>query len=298
MLPYIMMLFTTLFWAGAFVSAKLSVVAVPPEIVAFFRFAVGGAILMLLLVRLSPQELRLRRADLPLLLALGLTGVAAYNLLFFWGVKLANATDGALIIPTLNPIATLFLAAAFLSEPLTKRKLAGAATCIAGQALIFYGVIAGAQTSPDRLLGAGLFLGAALCWSAYSVLGRVAVRRFSSLGANAWAMVLGTGMLLPFALWRAPSLEWGALTLGFWGHIAYMGIGATALAFWLFYQVVQQLGASRASIFMNMVPVFTILLAASILGERAEPVQLAGMVVVLGGILVANDAGPSPSANR
>lgn len=289
LLPYVQMVMTTLLWAGGFVSAKLSVVSVAPEVVAFLRFTLAGGVLFLLLWRVSPGELRIQRSDIPLLAALGLTGIAGYNLLFFWGVKLSVATDGALIIPTVNPIATLFLAALFLGEPLTRRKLAGAAACIAGQTLIFYGVVSAAETGPARVAGALLFLAAAFCWSAYSVLGRLAVRRFTPLAANAWAMLMGTAMLLPLALFRSGSLESASFTPGFWGHIFYMGIFGTAIAFWWFYSVVRRLGASRTSIFMNLVPIFTILLAGAILGERAEPVQLAGMAVVVAGVMVANE---------
>jgi drug/metabolite transporter (DMT)-like permease len=285
LLDYLSMILMSFLWAGAFVVGKLSVGSVPPEVVAFLRFFVAGAILVVWMALREPGGLKLRRQDWLLVLGLGATGIAAYNLLFFRALSYAPASDEAMIIPTLNPLLTMFLAALWLHEPLTARKLSGAGISLAGQALIFWSLLSVAVHDPVRLKGDLICLASAVCWSAYSVLGRIASKRFSALGATTWATLSGVVMILPFALWMAPGST--GYTGGFWVDIIYLAAGATVGAFVLWGRGLQRLGASRAAVFINLVPVFTVAMAVLFLGERTTVWQVVGMVIVLGGVYLS-----------
>lgn len=292
MVESLLMVLMAVFWAGGFVSGKLSVAAAPPEVVAFLRFFVAGVVLLALMAG-RWRELRFTRRDLPLVLGLGASGVAGYNLLFFGGLQISPASDAAMIIPTLNPLLTLILAVPLLGERLTPRKLGGAALSIAGQMLIFYTLIRVASQDPSRLAGDLYYVGSAVCWSTYTILGRIAARRFTPMASTTIASVIGALMLLPFAAWQFPGST--GYTLPFWGHILYMGLGATVAGFCLWAWGLERLGASRAAIFLNLVPVFTLILAALFLGERPSAVQVGGMVLVMGGVFLAS-TGKRPTA--
>lgn len=285
MRDYLLMALTALLWAGAFVAAKLSVATVAPEVVAFLRFLMAGSVLVLLLAVTQPQALKLQRRDWWLVLALGATGIAGYNLFFFWGARLSLASDGAMIIPTLNPLVTLFAAALILGEPLTRRKLLGAAVSAVGQVLIFWSLIRAASQDPARLTGDLLYVGSALCWSAYSILGRIASARFSPMAATTWASISGALLLLPFALFALPRST--GYTPAFWGYMTYIALGGTVAGFVLWSRGVTRLGASRAAVFLNLVPVCSLLLAYLILGEEPAGVQILGMLIVMGGVYFA-----------
>jgi drug/metabolite transporter (DMT)-like permease len=73
-----------------------------------------------------------------------------------------------------------------------------------------------------------------------------------------------------------------------WVSLAYLGLGGTALGFSLYYIGIKKIGASRAGIFINLVPVFSILLSWFILGETIRPAVLAGGLLVLTGVTMAN----------
>jgi len=286
------MLVVAVLWAGAFIAGKLSVATVPPEIVAFLRFSIAGVILLAAMAVWERPSLQVKRRDWPLILGLAATGIAAYNLLFFAGLRFSSASDGAMIIPTLNPLLTLFLAAPILGEKLTARKLTGAGVALAGQMLIFGTMFAAAAHDPARLKGDLMCVVAALFWSSYSILGRIAAKRMTPLAATAWATAIGSVMLLPFALYQLHGTSgYGG---SFWGEVIYMAIGSTVIAFFLWSRGLQRLGASRAAIFINLVPVFTLVLAALLLGERPGSLQVLGMVMVLGGVyLVSTVAKPA-----
>lgn len=285
MLDYLSMVLMALLWAGAFVVGKLSVGTVPSEVVAFLRFFLAGAGLLIWMLLREKDGLKLRRKDWWLVLGLGATGIAGYNLLFFRGLVYSRASDGAMIIPTLNPVLTMFAAALFLKEALTPRKLTGAAIALGGQVLVFWSLISAIAHDPMRLKGDLFYLASVLCWCAYGVLGRVASRRFTPLASTTWATLSGVLMILPFALWAAPGST--GYTLGFWIDAIYLALGATVAGFVLWSRGLQILGASRAAVFMNLVPVFTVVLAFVFLGEQPGALQIAGMLIVLGGVYLS-----------
>lgn len=278
-------------WAGAFVVGKLSVSSVAPEIVAFLRFFIAGVVLLGMMIARQREGLRLarlERRDWWLILGLGATGIASYNLLFFWGLHFSPASDGAMIIPTLNPLITLFAAAPILGERLTSRKLSGAGLSLIGQVLIFWTLLADAAHDPARLKGDLFFVASAICWSSYSIVGRLASKRFTALAATAWGSLSGVLMIVPFALWSLPRSS--GYTGMFWVESVYLALGATVAGFVLWSRGLQKLGASRAAVFINLVPVFTVVLAALMLKERTAWPQLLGMGIVLCGVYLAGTA--------
>lgn len=281
------LLATTLFWGSVWVTAKLSVVAAPPAVVAAIRFAAASLILHLVMLR-GPREQRIvPRSEWPLIFLNGLVGIAAYNLLFFGGVKLGRASDGAMIVPTLSPVITVFLAALILHEPLTSRKIAGLLLAVAGAVAFFTNVLAGPPNAP-RLAGELLFLAGAFLWSFYSLLGKMAMKRLAPLPTTAYAMTAGTLMLLPVA-WRASvGLDWGSISTWFWVNVAYMAVFPTSFAFVFWNAGVNRIGASRASMFMFLVPVFAVALSAAVLGEIPTLIQLGGAALMMFAVWLVN----------
>lgn len=292
---YIQLTLTALLWAGVFVVGKLAVQAASPLAVAALRFA--GASAVFLILALGPARTaagRVWRQDAPLLVGLGLAGVTFYQSLFFWGLALAPASDGAMIVPTLNPVITAVLAAFFLGERGTWRTGAGLILSLGGVALILGGAAAtGAAPDGGRLLGDALFLASALGWAVYNVLSRVATRRMTPLAASAYSTAAGTVPLLALAA-ADPAGVAGTTHLAagapFWAGIAYMAVGGTVVPFLLWNRGIQRLGIGPASVFTNLVPVFSLFLAVIFLGERPAGLQLGGTTLVLAGVWLA--AGP------
>src|SRR5207247_8466588 len=132
------------------------------------RFAIAG-LLMLAIARATGSSLGLVRWKL--LLVAAFFGIFAYNALVFVGLTLGPASDGALIVPTLNPVLTVFIAT-FLGERLTRTKVAGIACATVG-AIVVAGAQSGAAVSSQRLVGDLLMVGGAACWSIYATIGAI-----------------------------------------------------------------------------------------------------------------------------
>jgi drug/metabolite transporter (DMT)-like permease len=268
-------------WGGTWPTGKLAVEDVSPAVVATVRFGLSTAMLWLWARALSTRVPRPTREDVPLVVALGLTAVAGYNLLFLYGLTYAPASDGAIIVPGLAPLMTVLLAMPILGERLGGRVALGLGTGVAGLVLV---VDPGGGVDSERLLGDLLFLGGAFVWGVYSVIGKRATERFGAVGATLYATAVGTAMLVPVSFLEG---GWGGLAeanAGAWISIAYLAVFGTVVGFVLFYEGVRRIGPSSAMSFTLLVPVFGVLSSVWILDERLGVSTVLGGVVVLAGL--------------
>ncbi len=213
---------------------------------------------------------------------LAMTGIFLYALCFFYGLKHISAGRGALVV-ALTPV-VVALAAWFLGqERMTPLKLAGIAIALAGCLTVI------GNGNPLALLhgavgiGEWLILGCVLCWTAYTFIGRHATKTLSPLAATLWASLIGAALLGTTA-WLQGGAEIAEWSWRVWASVVFLAIGGTALAFTWFADGVKRLGAARASVFVNLVPVFAVLQAAVLLGERLELPVLGGGLLVIAGV--------------
>ncbi|TYO99058.1 drug/metabolite transporter (DMT)-like permease [Geothermobacter ehrlichii] len=275
-----------LFWGGTFVAGRWLGGTTSPVTAAFFRFVVASLALLVLHWRREGPLPRLSPRQAAAVLLLGLTGICAYNLLFFEGLTRIAASRAALII-ALNPVAITLGAALMFGEPLSRLRLLGAAISLVGAVVVI------TRGEPGLLLdvgvGAGelLILGCVLSWTLYSLIGRRAMRGLTPLGAVCWSSVAGTLLLACFALPAGSLLEGARLTAGSWLAIGYLGLFGTVLGFLWYFQGIRALGPARAAVFINFVPVNGVLLATLLLNEPPDSSLLAGGALVLTGAWLA-----------
>jgi len=283
-----MVLVTALF-GGTWPAGKIAVDHLPPLTVAAARF-VFATVLLLGLATARAGRLQLpSRRDLPLIAALGLTGIAGYQALFLVGLDRTPASDGAILVPGLIPALTALLAWRLYAQRPTRRVTTGFAIALVGLVVVVdpTGAVGG-----ERLAGDLLLLGAAVCWAVYTILGPSATARFDPLLATAYASALGTLILIPLSV-----TGWGSLAhadAAAWLALLYLAPLGTVLAFVLYYDGVQRLGAARTAAFTLLVPVFGVSSSIVVLGEPLRPGLVVGGAIVLAGLwLVQRPARPA-----
>ena len=292
---YILLTLVAVFWGGAFVAAKIAVVDIPPVTAAFLRFLLAGAILYPLMRRNGEHPV-VKAKDLVGFLLLGFTGIFAYNALFMIGMKTTSAVNGSLIIAA-NPMVTTLAAGPFLKEKIAPKQIAGALISFIGVALVltkgsFHNIRSLQFGQGDLLLLVAMF-----CWSAYALLGKKVMVRFSPLVSTTYACLIGAALLLPLA-WK---MENGFSSIR-QAHlpallaILYMAVFASVLGFVWWYRGITILGASRASAFINLVPLTAMLLSIAY-GEPVNLLQVASCILVMGGIALTSRQVPTLSAN-
>jgi drug/metabolite transporter (DMT)-like permease len=221
------------------------------------------------------------------ILGLGLTGILAYNVFFFSGLKTVEAGRAALII-ALNPVAIALGATLFLNDPLRPRQGLGIGLSLIGAGVVISGGNPLALLRGQVGRGELLILGCVVSWMIYTLLGKRVMRKLSPFAATTYACGVGALLLL------GPALGDGLLTViptaspTAWASILYLGILGSAVGFSWYYDGLRQIGPAQAGVFINLVPVFAILLAAIVLKETPTPALLVGGLLVMAGVVLTN----------
>ncbi|MDQ2951605.1 MAG: DMT family transporter [Chloroflexota bacterium] len=278
-------------WSGSWTFGKLGVAAVPPFELSTIRFALAG-LLMLAIARVIHAPLGLERW--PLLILAGFFGIFVYNALVFFALTISPASDGALIVPTVNPVLTVVFAAV-VGERVTANKVAGLLLATVGAVLVI-AAATGLTFGGQRLTADLLYLGGAAVWSAYATIGAITTRHGSPLGVTAVACLAGAAMLFPLGFLEKGYADVPSWSLFTWLDIAYLVVFATIVGFVLFYWAIRRFGAGMASMVSYLVPLFALVQAVLILGEQPAPLEIVGGMVILVGVRVATWRSVSRSA--
>ena len=275
-------------FGGTWVAAPWATEEIAPLTVATIRFALAAALLLgWSLLRGLP--LRLRRSDVPVIAGVALTSVAGYNVLFLYGVTLAPASHGAVLVPGLIPMATLVLSRLVLGTQVARRQVVGVLLSIAGLALVVGPELGG---DARTLAGDAMFAVSAGIWAAYTLIGRAS--RLDSAVLTLYGTAVGSLVLLPLAL-LVPggpgSVSEASLRAIL--SVVYLGSIGTVLSFVTFLQGIRLIGAARASAYTVLIPVFGLTLTVSLLGEPLTPLALVGAVVVLIGLRITQTGSAS-----
>jgi len=282
---YLRLAFVPAIWGGTFIAGRVLVLAVPPAVGALLRFAVACVALVAAAFLLEGRLPRLDRRQLLATLALGATGVLAYNLFFLGALSRMPASRTSLIV-ALNPAVTIVASSLLLGERLRPRRWVGVGLALLGVWIVL--TRGQPLAAIGDTLGAGewMMFGAICAWAAYTLIGRSVLRGLTPLAATTWASLFGTAMLVPVAAPDLSRVELSALTPQVLAAVAYLGLLGTGLAFVWYYRAVQVLGPSRTVIFNNLVPVFGAAFGVGLLGEPVTASMLLGGAVALTGVML------------
>lgn len=269
---------TIVLWASAFAGIRVALRAFGPEHLSLLRLSVASVVLGA--IAGARGGLRVpARADLPRLLLVAFTGMTAYQLLLNAGEVSVPAGTASLLV-NVSPLFTAILAVTLLGERLSVRARAGIAAGFGGAALV--AASRGGGLGFD--LRALLVLGAAVAQATFFVAQKGVLQRsrLEAFDVTAWAMWLGTAMLLPFA----PGLPHAVATApaGALAAVLYLGVGASALGFVSWAYASARVPVSFAASTLYAVPVVAAAVAWLWLGETPAPLAVAGGAVALAGV--------------
>jgi drug/metabolite transporter (DMT)-like permease len=280
---YLLVTSSAFFWGANFVLAGPVLADLAPLWAAPLRFLLGAAVMLLIVTLRREQLLALLRRHAGTYLLLAGVGVAGFNLLFFYALQSTSAANAALIMAT-NPLITTLLAAVILGERPTARYLVSLPVALVGVTVVITHGEWHRLASFHVAGGDLLMLAANLSWALYNVLGRRYMPQGTPLANTTLIMSMGAVLLLCFALgsgihFATPGIKADAALLA-------MALGGTVLAY-LFWSIgIMRLGAARTAIFLNLVPVFTMLVGL-IIGTLPSVSQIAGGLLVIGGVTIS-----------
>jgi drug/metabolite transporter (DMT)-like permease len=279
----LMMLAVAAIWGANFTVVKFGTRVLAP--LAFNSVRVALAALALTLIALLRGAPRPSARDLAALVALGVIGNGLYQVLFVEGIARTRASDAALVISA-GPAFIALLGWVRGTERATRRAWIGIALSIAGIGLVVFG---GTSAAPGEstLLGNGLVVAGSLCWAIFTVLLKPYTHRVDGVQLSAATMVGGAIVLLAVSSPFIASAEWSEVGLPAWGAIVYSGLAGLVVAYLFWYRGIRVLGPTRTAMYINLQPVFALLIAWAALAERPGFWQIGGAAAVMAGVLLA-----------
>ena len=288
MKTYLMATLAAVFWGANFNLAKPVLAVMSPYIAGASRYVLAAA-LMVLIVWVKKDAIPLRHWKA--YLTLGVVGVFGFNLFFFLGMETSSAINGALIMG-LNPLLTAILGYLIVGDKPTTRQLLAFPIGIAGVAIVVLG--AGAQLTVS--IGDVYILIANFNWALYNVLvKKMMPKEVSGIASTAGIMTVGAIALSMAAGLHGNSLVLPTMEAG--AALLMMSLGGGVLAYLFWNASISHLGPSKAAIFLNLVPVTTMIIAAF---EHIPPThaQLFGAVLVISAVTFSSVSLPLSSVAK
>jgi drug/metabolite transporter (DMT)-like permease len=291
LVAYVALALAALFWSGNFIVGRAVHGRVPPVGLAFWRWTIALLVLAVLARRSLAAQWRPILRAWRVVIPLGILGVGNFNLFVYVGLQHTTATNG-LLLQSACP--ALIVAIAFLTGAgrATPRQALGIAVSLAGVLAILTRGAPGAIAALSFTVGDLWVLAAVLSWAAYTLL-------LARRPAEVDPLALLTALVLVGVLWIAPFYAWemarGArMTLDGTTALAvlYVAIFASVIAYRLWNEGVAHVGATRAGVFLHLMPAFGSVLAMALLDEAPRWFHVVGFALILAGVTLAGVATP------
>ncbi|MFA8326289.1 DMT family transporter [Burkholderia ubonensis] len=265
------------------IASRLAAGGLPPFTATALRFLIATPLLFALMRAQRLRWPRLSRRDAGLLVVQAAAGGVGYTVLLICGTRLSSPLDAGVMLGTLPAMSTL-IAAVLLRERQTPRDWAAAVLATSGVLLVTF-TPGHAAPSMRALAGDALVLAAVACEAVFILLNR-------RLAVPLAPLTLSTAMSgLGFALALVPAaFEWHAATAGWTSGaitaIVYYALVPTVLGYLCWYAGSARTSGTEAALFTAFAPVSAVLFAVTLFGETLNAARLAGIALVVAGVLV------------
>ncbi|WP_020166701.1 MULTISPECIES: DMT family transporter [Methylotenera] len=268
---YLLTAAAAIFWGANFNLAKPVVAEMSPYIAGASRYILAAAI-MLMIVKFRRERIPARH--LKTYLTLGIVGVFGFNLFFFLGMQTTSAVNGALIM-ALNPLFTAVIAYFVLNDKPNNRQMLAFPVGIIGVAIVVLGAGAELRVSTGDIF---IFI-ANLNWALYNVLVRKLMPKdVSGIASTAGIMTVGAVALTLVALIHGDAFIMPSMIAG--SALLIMSICGGVLSYLFWNAGIANLGPAKAAIFMNLVPLTSIVIA-TFEGLPPNFAQIVGAVIII-----------------
>ena len=279
-MPYLLLALGTLFWSTNFLLGRVLAQAVSPIVLCTGRFTVAAIVFACLAFWFRWP--RPRGREWMLVTAMAFTGIFLFNTVLYWGLTYTTAIN-ATLVNSLNPLVTLLMAVVFLREKTTKLLSLGVLSSVLGVAVIAargdWNVLRHLQFNPGDLI----VLTATFVWGTYTICVRLITRRFPAVPATVYATWLGVFFLYPAVAIQTNGRPLHLSPTVIAGFV-YLGLFASVLAFLFWNWSVSRIGALRASVCYNLIPLYAAILSPLLLSEKLHFFHFIGGLLIVGGV--------------
>ncbi len=285
---YLKLFFSALFWGSSAVVGKLLFKSLLPSQVIFLRFFIAFLLLGLFIIFIKKQTLKISLSEHFKLLTLGLVGVTICYIFYIKGLFFSSALNAGLIEATI-PLVTLFLAVILKEEKFNLLSALGFVIAYTGVVIIVTKLDINLIKTLNFNIGDIYLLISTFAFGIYNIL--IKKMNFSNINQNQklfYIFLYGSIFLIPWIYIdsQLDKLNWTLSILEIF-FVLVLSLGASVLAYIFFNEGIEKIGASKASSFINLVPIITIFLAIIFLKEIPNRSQIIGAIIILLGVYIA-----------
>lgn len=275
-------IFAMFIWGSSFIALKAAMVDLGEYTVIFIRMAAASLCFIFFIKRFLKYDFTKR--DIQLILLLGFFEPCLY-FVFEAKALLYTSASQAGMITSLMPLMTAMAAGYFLKEIISRQLLFGSVVAMIG--VVWLSVQATTtESAPNPMLGNFLEFCAMACATGYTLVARYLSEKFSALFITAIQAFIGFVFFLPFFIFELSTKEM-IFSVEAVSWSIYLGIVVTLLGYGLFNFALTKIEASRAAMFVNLIPIFTLILAFLILGEKLTTTELVASATILFGVIIS-----------
>jgi drug/metabolite transporter (DMT)-like permease len=274
-------------WAAQGTAVKFLDRQMGPIAITFVPFWVTTILLIPLLLRTrrrSPNPVKPTPRDWFAFLIAGVGGQVLAQLGMTWGITRSLASNAA-ILNLLIPVISAVLASLMLDEKLTRLRIASFGIGLAGVLLMSVEDLRHSEFLDSRMLSGNLLILAGCAGSSfYNVYCKGLMQRFQEVEILIYSYIFASLASIPLLIWVEPFSfrVFAAFDVKSWLAFSFLAIFMYGVSMLLFFYVLQFVDVTLASASLYLVPVFGVILGATLLGERLSPLAMIGSVIVLG----------------
>ncbi|UTJ06519.1 DMT family transporter [Arcobacter roscoffensis] len=276
------LVFAMFIWGSSFIALKAAMDDLAPFTVIFIRMLAASLCFVYFIKSFLKYDFT--KKDIKFILLLAIFEPCLYFIFEAKALQLTSASQAGMIA-SLMPLITAMAAGYFLKEIITRKLILGSALAMIGVVSLSVNATTSAS-APNPLLGNFLELLAMSCAAGYTIVARYLTHKFSALFITAIQAFIGAIFFFPFFIYEyfntpmvfsVEALSW---TL-------YLGVVVTLGGYGLYNFALTKLEASKTAVFVNLIPIFTLLLAYIILGEKLTNFELTASAVILAGVILS-----------
>lgn len=276
------LIMATLVWASSFIALKVSIGPIGPMSVIFGRMMIASFCFLYFIKDFF--KVKIRKQDIKYIALMAFFEPCLYFLFEAKALQYTSAGQAGMIT-SMMPLITALGAGMILKEVVTVRTILGSLLAVSGALWLSFSADI-QENASNPILGNTLEFLAMVCAAGYTIAVRYLSSNFSALFITAMQAFLGAIFFFPFALWEYFSMSMDFTPKAVFG-VFYLGIFVTLGGYGLFNYSLGRVSASKAAVYINLIPVFAVILAYLLLGERLNFVQMLASGIILLGVFVS-----------
>lgn len=280
----------SIIWGISFLSIKMAVSEIRPIMLAFLRFSIA-AIVLLFLIFIRKKSLHIQKKDVPRFIFSGFLGITAYYGFQNHGILRLPAATAALIVGSI-PIFALLIDRIFWGHKMGLAKILAVGLSFAG---VYLTLNLTGQGTLDWI-GVLCMFGAVLTWIFFCFFTTPLYNDYDQLVIVFYQTIFGSVLFLPLIFLEGLSpIHWTGALLG---HVVFLGAICSGIGYFLYIYALKDLGIAKASLFLNLLPLVTILSSALVLKEHMNLRQMAGAILILVSVFMVSMPKKQKTNNR